>query len=672
VPSRRSERRPSAKTSDQRRGQTRVERVLNKQKPSDLRWWREDDPHEAVFAQIQRIGRSSSARQRNAIYYACLYDDTELAALIQGSQAMSEFTPQTMVTNIIKRQSDAFVAQISKNRPVPMAMTNDGTWGEQRRAKSLSKFFDGILDQVGYWDTRPLLLRDGAIFGTGLAHNYRVGSKLVHERIFPWEVWIDPREAQYGKPRSLYIIRYVDRLLLMERYPGKEEEILGASGDRVDHVTWDIGWDETSDLVLVVEAWHLPNADPTDKDAKCGSHVICCDNVTLEHADYKRDYFPLSRFNFNPGLVGWWGDGLAKQLEGLQFEVNSIGLRMQEQGWMTGTYVWPGPNEGGVEVEKVDNGALTVIEGSVKPEFFSPPAWHPQLFDYYLFLRGRAAAEETRLSEMATRGEKPPGLDSGKAIRAWRAMDSEAFGPQQTEDERNTIDTSWQLFDLCEEIHDDDEEEPLIVAVENREYGESVVEEFDFAKVRMDRKKFKLRVWPTSLLQGTPAEKYQTVKEMMADGLFSQDELYALLDIPDVQRVLNLRGAARRAIEKILEAILDADDPEGAYVPPEPAMNLELCRALGLMTFLDAYVRGAPDENLFWVLQFSIDAEQQLEDMEEGLTDPGVDPAQMDAAAAAGELPPGGGDPSLYAPPQGQLLPAGAVPPQGIAPTPAM
>src|SRR5678816_3430377 len=85
---RRSERR-SAKPSDNRRGMTRVERVLAKQAPTDLRWWREDDPHEAVFSQIQRIGRSSSARQRQAIYYACLYDDTELAALIQGSQAMS-------------------------------------------------------------------------------------------------------------------------------------------------------------------------------------------------------------------------------------------------------------------------------------------------------------------------------------------------------------------------------------------------------------------------------------------------------------------------------------------------------------------------------------------------------------------------------------------------------
>jgi hypothetical protein len=667
-----ADRRRSSRT-DNRATAKRIEKASRKDKPLDLRWWREDEPHEAVWSQVRRISRSTGARAKQDVFYACLYDDAELGALLHGSQAIGEWTPQTMTTNLVKRQVDAFVAKLSKNRPVPMALTNGGTYGEQRRAKSLSKFFEGVLDQVGYWQTRPMLLRDGAVFGSGLAHNYRVGKKLHHERVFPWEIRIDPRESQYGKPRTMYVLRYVDRLVLMERFP-KHAALIADAEARFDDAAWDIGYDETSDLVLVVESWHLPDGETTDKDSKNGAHAICVSNATLVIEDYKRDYFPFSKFDFSPGIAGWWGTGLAQQLEGLQFEANSIGLRLQEQGWMTGTYVWTPPGVG-FEIDHLDNGTMSHIESEVQPVFHNPPPWHPQFFDYYLFLRGRAAAEETRLSEMAVRGEKPAGLDSGKAIRAWNNLDDEAFLPQGRADEQLAIDTSWQLFDLAEEILD--EEGSFKVRTERREYGESVLEDMDFKKVHMDREKFTLRVFPTSMLKGTPAENYQTVREWMADGLISQDEVYSLLDLPDVQRVLNLRGAARRAVEKILQDILDSSDPESVYVYPEPPMNLELCRALALQVFLDAFTKDADQENLDWVLQFALDAEAQLEG---AVAQPGeVDPnaaateqmmAEQEAAMAMGD-PAMAGDPT-FLPPEQQPVPGGAVAPEAMAPIPGM
>jgi hypothetical protein len=667
-----ADRRRSSRT-DNRATAKRIEKASRKDKPLDLRWWREDEPHEAVWSQVRRISRSTGARAKQDVFYACLYDDAELGALLHGSQAIGEWTPQTMTTNLVKRQVDAFVAKLSKNRPVPMALTNGGTYGEQRRAKSLSKFFEGVLDQVGYWQTRPMLLRDGAVFGSGLAHNYRVGKKLHHERVFPWEIRIDPRESQYGKPRTMYVLRYVDRLVLMERFP-KHAALIADAEARFDDAAWDIGYDETSDLVLVVESWHLPDGETTDKDSKNGAHAICVSNATLVIEDYKRDYFPFSKFDFSPGIAGWWGTGLAQQLEGLQFEANSIGLRLQEQGWMTGTYVWTPPGVG-FEIDHLDNGTMSHIESEVQPVFHNPPPWHPQFFDYYLFLRGRAAAEETRLSEMAVRGEKPAGLDSGKAIRAWNNLDDEAFLPQGRADEQLAIDTSWQLFDLAEEILG--EEGSFKVRTERREYGESVLEDMDFKKVHMDREKFTLRVFPTSMLKGTPAENYQTVREWMADGLISQDEVYSLLDLPDVQRVLNLRGAARRAVEKILQDILDSSDPESVYVYPEPPMNLELCRALALQVFLDAFTKDADQENLDWVLQFALDAEAQLEG---AVAQPGeVDPnaaateqmmAEQEAAMAMGD-PAMAGDPT-FLPPEQQPVPGGAVAPEAMAPIPGM
>lgn len=683
-------------SKDKRRGQTRVEKVLSaeRRRPQDARWYRatEKDCHAILFSQLDRLHRLTNWRRTQDLYCACLYDDAEFASLVQGSQAVGEFTPQTMTTNIVKRQVDTFVQRITEGKPVPMAITSGGTYSEQRRAKALSKIFDGVLDQVGYWDTRPLLRRDGALFGDGFALNHRVGRQLFHDRAFPWEFYVDPREARYGKPQTLILLRYVDKLVMAERYPEHAEAIFNSIGKSSWQHHWDTGWDETCDLVLVAWAWRLPSAEVTDKDAKSGAFAMCVSDATIELADYRRDYFPISKWRFNPGLVGWRGEGMAWGLRGLQYEVNAIGLRMQEQAFMAGSYVWT-PPDSGLETEMIDNGVFTHLVSTIEPKFFNAPPWHPSIFDYYLQLRGRFPAEESRLSEMATRGELPPGLESGKAIRSWNQLDDKAFALQTKEDERDAIDTSWQFFDLLEEIADDPKlEEPVSFQVEKRQYGSSVLEEYKFEDYRLDRKKFTLKVYPTSLLKGTPAEQYQTAREWMQDGLVSQDEVYALFDIPDVQRILNLRGAARRAIEKILEKLLEADEPESVYVYPEPAMNLELCRALALMTYLDAWTNDAEPENLKWVLQFALDAEKEIQAAQDeaaaaeaAVTNAAVDPALADPAMmadpmAGAPIDPAMMDPAmagappdaLFAPPTEQPMPPGAVPPEAMAPIPGM
>lgn len=661
--------RSSRKGSPQREPRTASERIARKvnrvtspdDQKRDLRWWLQDEPHKAVFTLGERIARTTRARRMQDFYLACLYDDDELASLVAGANAVGTYTPQTMSTNIIKRQVDAFVTKQAKNRPVPMGLTTAGNYSQQRRAKMLSKFFEGVLDEVGFWETREQRLRDGALFGDGFAWNYRVGRKFVHDRVFPWEVEADPREAMYGKPRSIFIRRYVDKLQLIDRYPDFEEEI-HRSQSKADDDQWTIGWDETCDLVLVRAVWHLPSGENAD-DGRFG---LCVSDATLELADYKRPYFPLSRFSVLPGLVGWRGQGIAKQLTGLQYEANAVGMSLQEQRYMTGSYIFV-EGDSGVEVDTLDNGTLSVVryEGE-RPTFETPSPWHPQLFDWYMFLRGRAPAEETRLSEQAVRGEKPPGLDSGAAVRAWNQLDDEAYIPAGHIDERDVIATCWQHFDLAEEIYDerdeDGDDKPYIVRVESKQYGRSVLEEIDYAAVRLDREQFTLRVFPTSFLAGTPAERMQTVKELIEAGFLSQDEALALLDFPDLQRVMNLRGAARRNIERLLEKLREADDPEAAYEYPQPAWNLELTKALALMGYLEAKLDGVPDKNLRWILQLAIDAQKELDGGAAG-TQQGAQAAQGEANA--GETPPMPAE-QQYAPPTQPVLPEGAAPPTAM------
>lgn len=657
-------------------------KIADRPELRDLRWWAKPEPHGAVWDNYKRIGKRTAGVRSRDLYYTCLYDDADLAVAVQGLGAIGEFTPQTMATNIVRRQVDTFVAKVSKNRPVPMGLTKAGNYSEQRRAKAVSSFFEGILDEVEYWPTRTLRLRDGGIVGSGFALNYRVGRKMVHDRIFKREVRVCPIDAERGKPRTLYIARLVDKLILAERFPAHAEEIFQADADCGEASGVSAHEDDTIALALLIEAWHLPSAE----GAGDGRHVICVSNATLQNDEYIRDVFPVSKFDYSPANAGYFGTGIAQQLEGLQYEVNAVGLRLQERHYLMGTYVVCDADSD-IEYEQIDNGTLTEVRcHGTRPDFITPPAAHGDLFNWWKELRTMMPAEITGLSNFATRSEKPPGIIAAKAVRMVSESDLDNLTPMGRGDEKDVIDTCWQFFDLAEEIYAETgketetaraqkkkKPEPYVVSVEQRKYGRSELQDLDYEKVRIDKKNLKLRTFPTNFLRGTPEEQMQSVNEMIEAGFLSQDEAMALLDFPDLQRVLNLRTASRHLIERTLERFIEAEDPtaEGVYVYPEPPMGLELCKALAIMTWLDEKLNGAPEGNLKLLMDFYLDADAEIEK------------AKAKAAAATmpsgAELPPGQqlppeADPmaggAQYAPPDQPLLPDGAVAPEAIAAMP--
>lgn len=658
-------------------------KVADKPQLRDMRWWLKPEPHRVLWDNYKRIGKRTGGERGRDLYYTCLYDDADLAVAVQGLGAIGEFTPQTMAANIIRRQVDTFVAKVSKNRPVPMGLTKAGNYSEQRRAKSISSFFEGILDEVDYWPTRTLRLRDGGIVGSGFALNYRVGRKMHHDRLFKREVRVCPIDAERGNPRTMYIARLVDKLMLAERFPAKAEEIYEASADCGEISGRGHLDEDTAHLAMVLEVWHLPSFE----GANDGAHVICTDNATLENAEYHRSVFPVSKFDFSPANAGYYGSGLAQQLEGLQYEVNAVGLRLQERHYLMGNYVLCEAGSD-IEYEQIDNGTLTEIRyHGTQPTFISPPAANGDLFNWWKELRTSMPAEITGLSNFATRSEKPQGIIAAKAIRTVSDSDLENLTPQGRADEKDVIDTCWQFFDLAEEIYAETgkeaerakknhqkKPEPYVVSVETKKHGKTLLQDLDYEKVRIDKKNFKLRTFPTNFLRGTPEEQMQSVNEMIEAGFLTQDEAMILLDFPDLQRVLNLRTASRHLIERTLESFIEAEDPTapGVYVYPEPPMGLELCKALAIMTWLDEKLNGAPEGNLKLLMDFYLDAVATIE--KEDAKKAALMPSG--AALPPGQVPPEDplamadpmADPmAQYAPPEGQLLPENAMPPEAIA-----
>lgn len=581
----------------------------------DLRWWRpvpgenEKDPttfktHQRVMPLVARIRRRTSSRRQMDLYHACLYDDADIGGLGPGGYDSTTFDPSTLSFNVVRQNVDTLTAQIAKERPLPMPLTSGGNWQQQRRARKYGRFIEGSFEATGVWRMAPQVARDAALFGTGISHNYRVGKKIMHDRIFPWELCIDPREAMYGKPRTVYLRRWVDRLVLAERFPDFADLIEQAQSTAGGEDDWDMGFDSTSDLVLVIESWHLRSGE----EASDGAHAICISNATLLREEYSRDYFPFSVLRMSDPLVGWFGTGLGKMLTGIQFTINDTSMKVQEHHAMAGGYILV-PDGSDLETGHLDNGVGTVLRHTpgMPPTWINPQPVHPDQWNFVMALLPWAN-NMSGVSQLSAQGQKPSGITAARALEALSDEQSGRFALFSKNHEDYFIDIAWQQFDLQDEIVQ--EGGNVSVKAVSRVNGRRQLDALDFKELRLDRDSFMLMVFPTSMLPKTPAGRIQIVQNLADAGWLSADEAKMLLDFPDFERTQNLAQAAYNLVQKLIERMLDATDTESpeAYTYPEPFMNLDLCISATQQAYLDAKIEGADEKNLKLLSQFIQDA----------------------------------------------------------------
>ena len=223
----------------------------------------------------------------------------------------------------------------------------------------------------------------------------------------------------------------------------------------------------------------------------------------------------------------------------------------------------------------------------------------------------------------------------------------------------------WQLFDLMEEIHEEAKGsgKKYIVRVNKDSDGRSAIEDMDYAGVRADKKDMTLRVFPTNYLATTPSDRWQQVSEMAEKGLFKEDEVLSLLNFPDVKRILNLKNAPRRVVERIVEKLLDPDFK--GTISPESIMNLDLCVAIGALAYLEAkWIDEAPDHLCDRVLEFALAARKKRDEAQPA-TGMGPQPGDQDPMALPNEE---GLLPDVNVPGMPPPLPADVPPDMALAP----
>lgn len=554
----------------------------------DYYWWKQDKPDiaKSVFAIVRRLDTDQSYVDSSNYRNMRLYGNLEPYALRTYNTLRTESTDlgqQRVTWNIIQSMVDTVTSKITKNMPKPSFLTDGGDFTMQRRAMKLTQFIEGQFDACKFYAKSTQAFKESCINGTGAIKIYKEDGEVRAERIFIGELVVDDAESIYGEPRSMHQKKFIHIDVLKAAFPkfAVQIDMLGTDSS----YNWASNtYDKKSNMVLVVESWHLPSG----KKSKDGKHTICIETATLFEEEWNKPYFPFVLHRWCERPLGFWGQGLAEQLTGLQLEINKILRTIQVSMHLVSVPKIFVEASSQIVSAHLNNKIGGIVKYVGQPPTHGPLAnIPPELFNHLDRLYARAY-EIAGISQLAANAQKPSGLDSGKALREFNDIESERFMEVAKRYEQTFMQAAKIMIDLVKDLAEEDPDYKI------RAKDNQFLRTIKWKDVSMEDDQYIMQVFPTSSLSSTPAGRLQDVQELLAAGFIGKEDGMKLLNFPDLQQYYNFNNAGVEDIERTIEMIID----EGNYQTPEPYQNLQM----GITKMQQAYLlyrsQGAPDERL--------------------------------------------------------------------------
>jgi hypothetical protein len=194
---------------------------------------------------------------------------------------------------------------------------------------------------------------------------------------------------------------------------------------------------------------------------------------------------------------------------------------------------------------------------------------------------------------MATHGAKPPGIDSGIAMREFKDQTTQRFASQEQAFEHLILWTHYLLIEVCKDLGD---KAPTVTR--RTRFGNERMrwKDVDLGDVRV-------QMQAAANLNRTPAGRSQLVIEFAQAGIISTDQARRLMSSLDLESELSLYTAALEDVEHSLDAIAD-----GKVVMPEPFTNAAMAIWRSQNEYLKWSNDGAPEEVLENLRQYIVQA----------------------------------------------------------------
>lgn len=554
----------------------------------DTRWWLQESEEDAAARMIEfaeRLKKHQGVRNQLNILNSRLYSNSDVSGLglheYTNAQSTLGQLSGRISLNVISSCVDTLLSKICKNKPRPTFVTNGANWPQQQKAKKLSSFVNGMFYEEKLFEKSIMVGLDAFVFGTGafkFQFNEDTG-RLEAERAFIDEIRVDDADGVYGKPRQLFQRRLISKDVLLDCYPKHASVIAGLPVPEELRTVKGAG-----PMCEVWESWHLPSS----KKAGDGKHMIAVQGACLYQEEWKLDKFPFAFLRYKPKILGFWGQGVAEMLTGIQIELNrlvrSVSEQLRRKGrgrifLQVGSKVVPGHMTNNVAdiINYVGHPPIVDSANAVSPEEFA------QIDRLY-----QKAFQECGVSQLSVSAQKPSGLDAAVALREFSDIESERFAK---------LSQGWeQLFMDCAEVQLDmlraENPSDYEVQTPNRRYMDKI----NWKDVNLPQESYAVQMTPVSSLPDTKSARLQRVEELKNGGYITQAVAAKLLDMPDLEAETNLGNAAIDDVDATISCILDDATPK--LYPPEEYQNLELLLERSLASYLFAKHHGCDQKRL--------------------------------------------------------------------------
>lgn len=555
----------------------------------------EKDMAASVDATIKFIADHQGPRSQQLVTSTRLYGNSSitspLGSAFTRSASMNGSNPNSsrVSYNLIESCVDTLQAKMSKNEIVPTFVTNGGDWSAQKKAKQLTKFAYGLFYNQKVHKKSVVSFTDAAVWGDGLVHIYEdsENKKACIERVYPHELFVDLIEAISNNPRQMHRVKFIDRDVAFEQFPELEESIAKVAPASYDEIG---GTGTAADIICVTESWHLrsgPNA--TD-----GVRAICIGEGALCF-EYDKDYFPFAHLRYARRQVGYWGQGIAERLQNIQSEINRCMILKQRSLWMQGSFKILIETGSKIVTQHLDNNIATIINYTgTPPQYVTPPATNPELQQWIDALMGYGMSQEG-ISRMATTGEAPLGVESGKALRTLVQVSDDRFSFMMQDQEAFALEIARQAINIVKDIYKTHGKYEVIFP------DKRFIETIDWADINLSEEEFTLRAYPTSQLSDDISGRLSEVQELAQAGMVSPRTARRLLAMPDIEVNDALANAAEDRLHQVFEQMLD-DKKSVVYEPG--FMDAQMGQQLALQYINYAEYMGAPEDRIQLVRDF--------------------------------------------------------------------
>lgn len=528
-----------------------------------FKWWLSQDDKTLcaqALSTAEYLKKSSNniSRIRQASIFSRLFCGKPLSNYLSSNSTLDSSNQLPIgrpTANVVFSCTDTLVSQLSQDRPAPTFLTDGGHYKERKQAEELNSFIQGEFFRTKAYDLGALSLRDACVLGNGLIKVFPRDGKVCLERTLETELLTDFNDSYYGSPRQLVQYKLIDRSILYEVAPEKEEIIAGAVHGNVD--TTPRSSETVSDQIIMAELWHLPSGE----GANDGRHVWACSNGIILNDDYDKQTFPFAKLSYNPNMVGWFSQGLAEILMPTQMEIYRMLIVASQNIELMGV-----PRILIDEMSKILETSFNNRTGSIikyrntKPEFVNAMGNSPEIMPWIMWLI-QNAYQMAGISQMAASAKKAPGLNSGEAIREANDLQSARYASLERRYQNQYTDLSYLMIDCAKDIKKDLGSYSTVYA------GRDGTKKIDFEK-GLIKDSYVIQCFQQSSLPKDPAGRQAKLSEMLAANEITNQEFRRLSDFPDLKQSDQLATALEERILFMLDNIVD--DGEKGYEPPDP------------------------------------------------------------------------------------------------------